>query len=271
MCELFAMSARLPATVNLSLEEFARHGGETAQHRHGWGIAYFDDGDARLLKEAAAASDSAFMDFVEGHKFKSSAVISHIRRATQGNVALKNTHPFIRELGGRAHIFAHNGNLAAVCDAPNLTLGTHLPIGDTDSEYAFCVLLHRMADLWKNRTPPPLAKRHEVVTRFADDIRKLGPANFLYGDGDVIFVHADRRTQADGEIKPPGLHILQRACAMQAQNFDAGGLRIATPDGQPSSVQEAVLIASVPLTDEAWRPLGQGEVLVLSAGELCPV
>ena len=38
MCELFAMSARQPATVSLSLEEFARHGGETARHRDGWGV-----------------------------------------------------------------------------------------------------------------------------------------------------------------------------------------------------------------------------------------
>ncbi len=268
MCELFAMSARLPTTVRLSLEEFARHGGETAHHRHGWGIAYFDDGDAYLLKEAAAASDSAFMDFVETHKFESSAVISHIRRATQGDVALKNTHPFVRELGGKAHVFAHNGNLKDINQASSLTLDNHLPIGDTDSEYAFCALLHRMAAIWKDQTPPPLDQRLEVVAQFAKDIQALGPANFLYGDSEVIFAHADRRTQSDGEIRPPGLHILQRACAMLSPSFAADGLHIVAPS---TGVQEAVLIASVPLTDEAWRPLGHGELLVLSAGELATV
>ena len=44
MCELFAMSSRVPATVTFSLEEFARHGGLTAPHKDGWGIVYYDVG-----------------------------------------------------------------------------------------------------------------------------------------------------------------------------------------------------------------------------------
>ncbi|RLE27834.1 MAG: class II glutamine amidotransferase, partial [Acidobacteria bacterium] len=35
MCELFAMSSSHPATVNLSLGEFSRHGGLTADHADG--------------------------------------------------------------------------------------------------------------------------------------------------------------------------------------------------------------------------------------------
>jgi hypothetical protein len=39
MCELFAMSTRYPSTVQLSLEEFSRHGGLFGPHKDGWGIA----------------------------------------------------------------------------------------------------------------------------------------------------------------------------------------------------------------------------------------
>jgi predicted glutamine amidotransferase len=39
MCELLAMSARLPAPLHLSMTELARHGGETGPHRDGWGVA----------------------------------------------------------------------------------------------------------------------------------------------------------------------------------------------------------------------------------------
>jgi glutamine amidotransferase len=59
MCELFAMSARLPSTVKLSLEEFSSHGGLTGTHKDGWGIAWYEDGDVRLLKEKLAAIWSA--------------------------------------------------------------------------------------------------------------------------------------------------------------------------------------------------------------------
>ena len=59
MCELFAMSSRLPARVTCSLEEFAAHGGWTGPHRDGWGIAYHDGHDARLIRDIDAAADSA--------------------------------------------------------------------------------------------------------------------------------------------------------------------------------------------------------------------
>ena len=59
MCELFAMSTRYPSTVTLSLEEFSRHGGLTGPHKDGWGIAWTDERDVRLVKESNPAADSA--------------------------------------------------------------------------------------------------------------------------------------------------------------------------------------------------------------------
>ena len=42
MCELLGMSAHHPASITLSLNEFARHGGETGPHVDGWGIAFYE-------------------------------------------------------------------------------------------------------------------------------------------------------------------------------------------------------------------------------------
>ena len=39
MCELLGMSAHHPASITISLNEFARHGGETGPHADGWGVA----------------------------------------------------------------------------------------------------------------------------------------------------------------------------------------------------------------------------------------
>jgi glutamine amidotransferase len=52
MCELFAMSSRLPTEVRSSLEAFARHGGLEGPHKDGWGLAYCADEDVRLIKES---------------------------------------------------------------------------------------------------------------------------------------------------------------------------------------------------------------------------
>lgn len=49
MCELFAISSNLPTTVTFSLEEFSRHGGLTASHKDGWGIAFYANNDAQHL------------------------------------------------------------------------------------------------------------------------------------------------------------------------------------------------------------------------------
>jgi predicted glutamine amidotransferase len=109
MCELFAMSARHPATVNLSLEEFSRHGGLAGPHKDGWGIGWYDQNDFRLVKEIYPAASSACVRFLQTNPFSSSLVISHIRKATLGPVASRNCQPFVRELGGVWHSFAHNG------------------------------------------------------------------------------------------------------------------------------------------------------------------
>lgn len=262
MCELLAMSSHHPATVSLSLEEFAQHGGGSGHHRDGWGIAYYDDGDVRLMREAVAAADSAGVRYIQSNDLRSQLVISHIRKATQGGIALKNTQPFTRELGGRMHVFAHNGQLTGIEDRTHFPLGHCKTIGDTDSEVAFCALLQRMEAIWATEAPPTIAARLAVVARFAAQIAKLGPANFLYGDGTYVFAHGDRRTQSDGTMRAPGLWLLERSCQDGGPAMETSGLTI-SPHSQP---QEVVLIASVPLSEEPWRSVPEGEVIAVSKG-----
>ena len=54
MCELFAMSSKRPTHLNYSLNEFAKHGGEKYKNKSGWGIAFFEEKDVFLVKEADA-------------------------------------------------------------------------------------------------------------------------------------------------------------------------------------------------------------------------
>ena len=79
-----------------------------------------------------------------------------------------------------------------------------------------------------------------------------------------MFAHGDRRTNAPGVVTPPGLHMLCRSCAGPG---DVGpelvGMSIA-----PEHEQEVALVASVPLSNEVWQPLREGEVVVLRDGKL---
>lgn len=249
MCELLAMSARAPTSLRSSLAELARHGGGTGPHRDGWGVAYMHDGDAFLVREPEAAAGSEMLAFLQQRDARSELVIAHVRRATQGARLLRNTQPFERELGGRAHLFAHNGMLPGIEHAP-VRARWNRPIGDTDSEQAFCALLDRLRPLWA-RGAPGLRARFDAVVAFAAELRALGPANFLYSDGEVIYAHGHRRRADSGEIEPPGLYVLCRQCVERGD-----------------AAQRVVLVASVPLTAEPWRPLAEGEVIALRGGRV---
>jgi predicted glutamine amidotransferase len=263
MCELFAMSSRQPATVNFSLEEFALHGGLSGPHKDGWGIAYLQQRDAWVIKEAAPASSSSLVRFIESHHLASTLVISHIRQATRGPVCFENTQPFRRELAGRAQIFAHNGDLPDIRSCGELRLGRRRPMGTTDSEYAFCALLNALEGLWLDTAGvPEIGDRLAIVSRFASSLRALGPANFLYWDGDALFAHGHERRPAGGGLRPPGLHTLSRTCPFEPSAPRIEGLRVIPGSGE----QEVFLAASVPLTDEDWQPLGGGEIAVVWQG-----
>ena len=263
MCELLALSSLQSATVSFSLTQFAAHGGLTGPHKDGWGIGYYHELDVCLIKEAHAAADSDWVKFIQDHGFRSHLIISHIRRATVGKRTFSNTQPFTRELGGHQHLFAHNGDLDLSCAQPKEAQRFN-PIGQTDSELAFCQLMNQLQVIWDDVShPPPIDQRLAIVNQFASRIRDLGPANFLYTDGEVLFAHGHRRTQhATGSIQPPGLVWLQRQCKLDQAGFVTEGLSIENND------QQIGLIASVPLTDEHWMPFAEGEIIGMVAGQV---
>ena len=256
------MSSRYPTSVGFSLETLARRGGRDGPHRDGWGVAYFEEHDAFLLREPSPAAESGLVHFMERNGPPSKLVLSHIRLATQGKPALCNTQPFQRELGGRAHVFAHNGNMPGIHEQCTLGTSRFTPVGDTDSELAFCCLLERFEALWAggNGTVPSIDARVAIVRDFAESFRPLGACNFVYTDGDALFVHSHVRRQDDGEERPPGLHLLVRSGNQQAVDLSQSGVIMAP------IAQELALVASVPLTDEPWEPLVEGGVIAIKEG-----
>ena len=263
MCELLGISSLCSTQLALSFRTLAAHSGGASTTRDGWGVAFYQGNDVALFREPVAASDSPLVQFLHSKGPSTSLATSHIRHATRGERSLANTQPFMRELAGRTHVFAHNGNLPGVESSVNLAFDHYRPVGTTDSEHVFCALLERLRGLWHAAaTPPPLAQRWCVISQFAADLCKLGPANFLYSDGEVLFAHGHRRIQADGQIAAPGLWLWSCHCVAPDEPVHASGVTVAP------GFQEMVLLASVPLTDEPWRPLGEGELVAVSAGRL---
>jgi predicted glutamine amidotransferase len=169
MCQLLGMNCNVPTDICFSFTGFQARGGATDVHSDGWGIAFFEGRGTRVFLDPKPSCTSPVAELVRQYPIRSKSVIAHIRKATQGAIGLENTHPFMRELWGRYWIFAHNGNL--VDFAPALD-GSFVPVGLTDSERAFCWLLQRLRQrfrqhaAWAGRTVrrhPRADARHRAL------------------------------------------------------------------------------------------------------------
>lgn len=100
MCQLLGMNCNTPTDISFSFEGFCRRAGLTDNHSDGFGIAFFEGKGIRVFRDNHAASFSPMAEYVKNYRIKSFNVIAHIRKATQGEVNIENTHPFIREVWG---------------------------------------------------------------------------------------------------------------------------------------------------------------------------
>lgn len=179
------MSCKKPSAISFSFNGFMERGGRTGEHRHGWGIAFFEgESGCRVFVDNLPAVESPIAELVKRYPIKSNYVIAHIRKATQGPVALENCHPFSRELWGRSWIFAHNGDLKNF----NPTFSQfYRPIGSTDSEKAFCFLFNRLRAKYSD--PPPIAVLSRELAELAAELAEYGTFNFILSNGKALFAY----------------------------------------------------------------------------------
>jgi glutamine amidotransferase len=259
MCELFALSSQNPTRVTFSLEEFMRHGGGTQPHADGWGLAFYYGTDAQVFREPSPAVSSEWLHFLLHHPHASRCVMSHVRRAGSAEVALRNTQPFSRIVHGRRHLFCHNGNLSRF--QASVPLRDSLPVGESDSEYAFCWLIDETRALWNEGTPS-LQQRVAMIGPALATLAKYGSTNVLYCDSEYLYAFGNHRQQPDGLTAPAPLYYLERHCECDADSLQESGLHIENGD------QYIVLIASVPLSDEPWQALTPGQLVVARQGRI---
>ncbi len=253
MCQLLGMNCNVPTDICFSFTGFTARGGLTDIHQDGWGIAFFEGKGVRLFLDPEPSAASPVAALVKQYPIRSRNVIAHIRKATQGPVGLENTHPFRRELWGRYWIFAHNGNLLNF--SPVFT-GPYRPVGETDSEKAFCYLLEHLR-LRHGDTPPDQAALFATVAEVARELGSQGEFNFLLSDGQALYAHCSTRLT----------HIIRRAPFAKAhltdQDVTVDFSEVTTPDDR------VAVIATTPLTDdEVWSSLPPGSLWLFADGEV---
>ena len=248
MCQLLGMNANTPTDVMFSFTGLASRADE---HKDGFGIAFFEGRGLRHFVDHHSARVSPLAELVKRYPVKSDNVIAHIRKATQGQVALENTHPFMRELWGRYWVFAHNGDLKGF--EPRLH-AAFKPVGDTDSERAFCWLMQELA---KAHCQVPSVEELTLTLReLLPAIHRNGSFNLLLSNGEALWAHASTK-----------LHLLERRHPFQPTRLVDADLSVDFAQ-HTRPTDRVALVATEPLTrDEPWQALGSGELVVLQGGQ----
>jgi predicted glutamine amidotransferase len=248
MCQLLGMNCNTPTDIVFSFTGFATR---SREHADGFGVAFFEGRGVRLFVDHASALASPIADLIKRYPIHSQHVIAHIRKATQGKVALENCHPFVRELWGRYWVFAHNGDLKGF--EPKLH-ANFKPVGDTDSERAFCWLLQELAK--NHATVPDVAALTDTLGELVPQLSKYGTFNFMLSNGDALWAHGSTH-----------LHYLQRQhpfgmAKLQDDDMSLNFAQLADPQDR------VVVVATEPLTrNEAWTPFAPGELKAFVGGE----
>ncbi len=141
------------------------------KHGDGWGMAYLEHGELKVFR-----SPKAVFEDDQIHQFRqlqTDLVLLHARKASRGQVELRNVHPFACQVQGRRYVFCHNGTI----HDPLPFDGEFHPVSDTDSERLFYYLLSSGQE-----QPSPASMKAKL-----DKLRSYTAANFLMTNGEMIF------------------------------------------------------------------------------------
>jgi len=249
MCQLLGMNCNTPTDIMFSFTGFATRAEE---HKDGFGVAFFEGRGVRCFVDPLGARESPLAAMVKSYPIKSDNVIAHIRKATQGRVALENCHPFVRELWGRYWVFAHNGDLKDF--APRLHAAFR-PVGDTDSERAFCWLMQEMSKA--HASVPGVAELSTTLAELVPQVAAHGTFNFMLSNGITLWAHCSTH-----------LHWLARqhpfaSARLQDEDLSVDFAQFTTPNDR------VAVVVTQPLTaDEPWIAFAPGEMKVFAQGRL---
>jgi glutamine amidotransferase len=247
------MECNVPTDITFSFSGLRARGGRTGPHADGWGLAFYEGKAARVFLDTSAAAESPLARFLSQNPIKTKLAVGHVRKRTRGPTSLANTHPFVRELWGRHWVFAHNGTLRGI---RRRKLGRFVPIGTTDSEVAFCLMLEELRASFPGypTSPRPL---WALIAEAGGRLAKDGTFNFLLGDGRHLYARCGTRLSYIVRKAPFGL------AALSDEDVAVDFSTVTTPRDR------VVVVATTPLTtNETWTLGKPGEMWVFDEGQL---
>ncbi len=226
----------------------------------GWGFGWYpnDEAGASILKDSSSKEANELATALSSwNNFRSTTFIckvkGELRRYTQ-----QSSQPFCRSFGGRDWLFLHNGELdkKALTNILEKDKSRFLePLGNTDSELAFCIFLANVFNSGKKMLSEiPSATIHH----WFQELNKLGTADFVVSDGrQVAIFHGEtsNATLSYARILPPNDDIV----------FSASDVRFELDD--PSdSYRTMFVVTTCHFGQSNWSTMNPGQTLMLRQG-----
>ena len=280
MCQLLGMNCATPTDFNFSFRGFAKRGGETDKHEHGFGVAIYEGRGLRTFHDTLPAAKSSVATFVANYPIQTLNMMAHIRYATQGGVSLENVHPFQRELWGIVFSFSHNGEVPKYTgksfkEYPLLGKGKrrerfYHPVGNTDSEAVFCAILNGLRSEFTEL--PTLPNLYETIQRFCSEIvngeEDTTILNFLLGCGQyTLFAYSWPGSRPGSTVWNGLYYIIRRPpfalAQLKDEDYSVDFSAVTTPSDR------VAVIATSPLTineGSNWKEFKRGQLLMFDKG-----
>jgi predicted glutamine amidotransferase len=269
MCELMGMSFARPVVASVSIQAFSER---SKDNPDGWGLAWYPDRSLALVKQPVrwSVQHTQFLEHYPG--LLSSIYVAHVRQRTVGSTPTHaDTHPFARELNGREYCFAHNGTLAG--DFWQRPLGRFRPVGKTDSEFVFCLLLAELesfANLAEEfertnddgcfkHARPNAEQQWKWLHQYLLRLNDYGKINCILTDGEWMLVYHDKHGWKNLTYRNVFLHEDSQ------HHFGDATLAVSL---QAAPVNHGVIVATNPLSVEGWERFLPGEMKVLHEGQI---
>jgi len=238
MCRLLGLIANKPVDLEFSLERFREL---AKKHPDGWGMGWYEEGEARVFKQKISALDPQSKLLQLSKSVMSRIFLCHVRRASCGEPREENSHPFMFD----NWIFAHNGTVNREQLRRKLR-GRYAEgiAGETDSEVYFRWLLQCIEEEGE------VEEGIRVAVEEAQGSAK-GALNFLLSDGEHLYAFRYGESLHKLRREPGGPGELSYTSSETGVLLKSKLLR----------GERAFLVCSERLTKEGWEEVEEGSLL----------
>lgn len=233
----------------------------SGSHSHGWGLGWYpgNHSSAMIIKDPSARGTQVFTEsLTDWSNFRSNIFYCKVRGADRGyNQA--ETQPFSRSFAGTDWLFMHNGDLDKSALTKTFEGDVRLlePIGNTDSELAFCNLLARMHQNGaRSLSEVDPAEIHSWFQRFD----AFGSADMYLSDGQMICCF-------QGSQSPKRLRYSRLQPPENLNVLNSDPVRVAVDDPR-DAFRTAMVVSSAQFDRGNWTEMKPGQMLMINRGAI---